>query len=98
VCFECCGDQDRASMRQTGRAVLYLSKIGADWFVSNWPGTLRICTNFPGVCVGRHNIAGRRYDVWFNFEGCLWHGVTYGDNTQLCHVKRTKQRSMKGGN
>ena len=72
-------------MTEHGRIMLYLS----NGEVMNWPGTLR----FPAhVRKGRHNIAGSRYDVWFaGPDGFQWHGVQYGDNTQICHCKRTKQ-------
>ena len=58
--------------------------------VSNWPGTLEFpCT----TTVGRHNIARTRYDAWFTGpDGKPWHGVTYGDNTQICHCKRLKAK------
>jgi len=90
VCFDCCGKRDEKNMDETGKATLYLAKRGPYWYVSNWPDTLKICINFPGVRKGRHNIAGVRYDVWFNFGGFRWHGTQYGDRTQLCHCKRTK--------
>lgn len=58
---------------------------------SNWPHTLVFRAHGQ---VGRHNIAGKRYDVWFNGpDGYEWHGVTYGDWTQLCHCKRTKRKA-----
>lgn len=89
VCYACCGVQDRARMIETGRATLYLSSDRLPATVSNWPGTL----TFPvtNILYGRHNIAGRRYDVYFRLEGFWWHGVQYGDNTQIVHCKRTKQ-------
>ena len=91
VCYQCCGELDRASMIDTGKACLYLTQdnsghLGA---VSNWPGTL----SFPLIRyhIGRHNIAGKRYDVWFRGpNNTLWHGTTYGDNTQICHCRRIK--------
>jgi hypothetical protein len=39
---------------------------------------------------GKHNFAGTRYDAWFVFEGYWWHGVNYGENSQLIHCKKTK--------
>lgn len=39
--------------------------------------------------VSRHNMAGERMDVWFNFDGSRWHGVNIGDN-DICRVKRLK--------
>lgn len=97
VCYACCAELDKAQMRETGKAILYLTMLQYGdrtfppraSFVSNWPGSLRIdCTS---ITRGRHNIAGVRYDVWFVFEGYYWHGITYGDNTQLCHCRKTKQ-------
>lgn len=83
-CFECCGDTDKAHMRDKGKATLYLS----DKKITNWPGTLEL---IPGrIKTGSHNIAGKRYDVWFTFEGKPWHGVQFGDNTQILHCKRIK--------
>ena len=104
-CFTCCGENDKAAMIADGYATLYLS-FDSDQFidksvhyrrirfgsegkgkVTNWPCTLSIPCH---ISVGRHNFARVRYDVWFRFDGSLWHGVQYGDNTQLCHCKRTK--------
>ena len=75
-------------MRQHGRITLYLAKHDDKYEVTNWPSSLRLKAS---VKVGNHNIAGSRYDTWFNFEGVVWHGVCYGENTQLCHCKRTKE-------
>lgn len=97
LCFACCAERDKAVMRKTGRAVLYL-KSGefpkhyyganyADGKVVNWPGTLSIPCR---IKKGSHNIAGTRYDVWFIFEGHNWHGVQYGENTQICRCRRLK--------
>jgi len=89
VCYECCAIRDRKEMDKTGKAVLYLSMIpDTDYYVSNWPGTLKLPIH--AMSKGRHNIAGVRYDVWFRFSGCNWHGIQYGDNTQICHCKRLK--------
>jgi len=96
VCFDCCADLDRKAMKQDGhskRLPLYLSP-GDDgkWRVMNWPGTLR----FPVKRLkrGSHNIAGSRYDVWFNGpDGHEWYGVNYGEDSQVCHCRRTKALS-----
>ena len=85
-CYQCCADLDRAYMIEHGRIALYLT----DKAITNWPASL----SFPVLSrtTGRHNIAGVRYDVWFRGpDGATWHGVQYGDNTQICHCKRTKQ-------
>lgn len=96
VCYACCAKADMKRMRADGKATLYLASINGiatNWpmrhhgEVTNWPGTLRLS------CIvqrGRHNIARTRYDVWFRFEGKPWHGVCYGENTQIVHCKRIK--------
>ena len=89
ICYQCCAVRDRASMRETGRAVLYLAPVkGGGWTVGNWPGTLK----FPVLSrtQGRHNIAGSRTDVWFKVDGARWHGVQYGENTEIVHCRRGK--------
>lgn len=104
VCYACCGVRDRARMIETGRATLYLTQaphgdrpVGAVGMahpaqhkVGNWPGTL----TFPVARVKRspHNVAQYRYDFWFTCDGDTWHGVQYGDNTQIAHCRRTKAR------
>lgn len=100
VCYECCADIDRQTMSASGRYTLYLSKTIPSPHpgtpnraeITNWPGTLR----FYGLySVGRHNIAGKRYDVDFvGPDGYTWHGVTYGDDTQICHVRRTRRKAI----
>ena len=102
ICYECCGKREVASMLETGRATLYLTqpeRSGPSYrldsyggrghaVVTNWPGTLKLNAY---VKRGAHNIARPRYDAWFTGpDGKPWHGVTYGDNTQLCHCRRVK--------
>jgi hypothetical protein len=89
VCYQCCAIRDREDMRNTGKAVLYLATDDKGRYqVTNWPGSLKIGTGRPRI--GKHNWAGFRLDVWFAFEGRVWHGTQYGGYTQLCHCKRTK--------
>ena len=100
ICYECCAVQDRELMTHNGRYTLYLTcppggkyrgMVYGEVKVTNWPGTLVFRSG--AVRVGLHNIAGKRYDVWFDGpDGYVWHGVTYGDNTQICHVKRTREK------
>lgn len=97
-CYACCADRDRADMLATGRATLYLSGPHPDaysltaWRVSNWPGTLAF--RCPAPRKGKHNVARTRYDVWFTGpDGAEWHGVQYGEWTQLVHCRRVKGRS-----
>lgn len=89
-CYECCAKTDRATMLETGRTVLYLTRADDGyWYATNWPGTLRFQITLRHK--GKHNMARVRYDVWFRGpDGKAWHGVQYGDNTQLLHCRRTK--------
>ena len=89
VCYACCAIADREQMRTTGRITLYLVKTDRRLAVTNWPNSLSFVVSYCRT--GQHNIAGVRYDVWFYFENTQWHGVQYGDNTQLCHCKRNKK-------
>ena len=91
VCFACCAIADREYMRKNGKIDLYLvhakNPISQQtWEVTNWPGTLRFPCASPRK--GRHNIAGTRYDVWFDCDGDTWHGVQYGEYTQVCHCSK----------
>lgn len=88
ICYVCCGQIDKEEMQKTGRATLYLTQENGQNKVTNWPGTLVFKPYYSKT--GRHNIAGRRYDVWFTFDGKPWRGTTYGDNTQICHCRRIK--------
>lgn len=101
ICYQCCADLDRQYMIEHGRITLYLICEPAHYAkkpqgrkttgeVTNWPGTLR----FPcHTRTGKHNIAGVRYDVWFRGpDGYEWYGVAYGDNTQICHCRRTNNK------
>lgn len=64
-------------------------------YISNWPNTLKFNCNIQFRRHG-HNWGLNRYDVWFKGpDGFLWHGVSYGENTQLVHCKRTKIRNNK---
>ncbi len=94
ICFECCGYEDKANMILNGRNTLYFSyegSLGKNMTVSNWPGTFK--RHVHTWSMGRHNWGLHRYDVWFDGpDGFIWHGVTIGDHTQLCHCKRTQRK------
>jgi len=88
-CYACCAEQDKQHMREHGKIALYLvqDKTGSNR-ITNWPNSLSFPVNH--IRKGRHNIASCRYDCWFSFEGQQWHGVQFGDNTQIIHCKRIK--------
>ena len=97
-CFECCAITDAEAMGRDGKTTLYLDMSGSNgqfnymwhtWKITNWPGTLKF--NVVRASKGVHNMAGVRYDVWFHGpRGMTWHGVQYGNNTQIVHCKRLK--------
>lgn len=90
ICYACCAEQDKKDMIETGKAILYLTEDSKTnmYKVTNWPASL---TFNATVRKGKHNLARTRYDAWFTGpDGKNWHGVTYGDDSQLCHCKRIK--------
>lgn len=89
-CYLCCGELDKESMRKNGQIILYLSQSKGTWKVSNWPSSLKFKP--IGLKTGRHNWGLTRYDFWFVFEGFYWHGYRIGDNTEICHCKKTKEK------
>lgn len=95
VCYPCCAADDRKHMIEHGRITLYLTSAAdgklTKHSVSNWPGSLK----FPvyHLRTGDHNMTGKRYDAWFEGpDGHIWHGVQFGDMTQIIHCKRTKRK------
>lgn len=100
-CYACCGERDRTDMIASGRVTLYLiprehkPADRADFVryeVINWPGSLRFSVRISDIRHGRHNIAGTRTDVWFlGPDGATWHGVNYGENTDIVHCRRVKK-------
>ena len=89
-CYPCSVERAKKIMRETGKFTLYLIQDVWRAHLSDWTGLFTIPIN--AIKVGKHNKAGKRYDVWFTFEGEKWHGVTYGDMTQLCHIKRLSRK------
>jgi len=87
VCYACCAKSEKQFMIENGKIDLYLNKYTFD--VTNWPGTLRF--SVERYTTGKHNIAKVRTDVWFDFEGYVWHGIQYGNDSEICHCKKTKR-------
>lgn len=91
ICYACCAVRDRkALMGLKGREQLhlYLTKKDGKFFVSNWPGTLKIAVDYAWE--GRHNFAGCRTDVGFTLGGKKFCGTQYGTMTEICHVRAKK--------
>jgi hypothetical protein len=90
VCYACAAKEEEKFMREYGRIALYLvGKVG-EFEVVNWSGTFRIPVKHSKR--GEHNFAGTRRDVWFNFGGYEWHGVQYGEHSELCHCAKTNRK------
>lgn len=88
TCYECIGKSELEQMKQAkagDKFTQYLvhRKESGKWFVTNWPNTMSFEV---APTKGRHNMAGCRYDVWFSVGQNRFHGVTYGDMTQICHI------------
>lgn len=87
MCYPCAAAAIAADLVRDGRGMLYLANRGGALSLSDWAGE-RVYKVHRHT-QGRHNIARVRYDVWFTGpDGKNWHGVQYGDNTQICHVRR----------
>lgn len=87
ICFKCCGINDSKELKELKngeKMCLYLS----NGMVINWPSTLQIKPYYTKN--GRHNIAGTRQDVYFTHEGERFHGVQYGNMSDILHVKKIK--------
>lgn len=85
ICYECVAIHDKRYMNQHGKIILYYDGRK----ITNWPCSLVfMATKYKE---GKHNIASKRIDVWFRGpSNDIWHGVQYGNNTQLLHCKRVK--------
>lgn len=90
ICYVCCGKVDEKYMRENGKNTMYLTGDSGNYFVSNWPGTLKIPCYYSRM--SRTNWGHKRVDVWFEFAGAVWWGRHQGDFNQIVRVKRTRHR------
>lgn len=89
VCYACCAEIDRRALSNAKigqKFSMYLNVKTQE--LNNWPGTFKIRLHY--VKRGRHNLAGVRFDVWFGYAGKNFHGTSYGNNTDVCHIKCIK--------
>lgn len=87
-------------MRKTGRATLYLTMtpvrikrgyiIDRGMTITNWPGSLEFKA-LGSAKISQTNWGLTRVDVWFAFDGFVWHGKNIGDG-QILHCRKTAQR------
>lgn len=92
-CYTCCAKQEEQTLRELPvgeKTYLYLTedKPNYRWKLQNWTGLISI--PIYSVKRGRHNFAGIRYDFWFEYYNHEYHGVRYGDNTEVATVTRIK--------
>lgn len=102
ICYACCADRDRESMREHGRIDLYLSHVASapthndtvcsNWKITNWPGSL-VITSIHRVEHAYKPVFGRRMrrvTVWFTAgDGQTWRGDNVGDS-QILRCRRVK--------
>lgn len=91
VCYQCIGENDLKAFESANigeKFTMYLSIKGGKAEITNWPGSFKKEANH--MRTGRHNMAGKRYDTYFKIAGKQFWGVTYGDQTQIHHVKCVK--------
>lgn len=90
-CYKCAAKKSAQTLRDLpigGKTYLYLVARNNSWSVQDFMGLLSIPVYH--VKLGRHNIAGIRYDFWFEYHDNLYHGVVYGRDSQLARIKRIK--------
>ena len=100
-CHPCAGLRDAATLRSentwTGYlvATTYANGQAGRYVVSNWPGSLTL----PTAEIHRNRRGGgfgsERIDVWFQFEGALWHGINRGDNNTILRCRRIKTNATR---
>ncbi len=95
ICFGCYTRIDIDNMRITGKGILRLHREDTlpseplRYTMRNL-GTLRLPVN--RIITKNYVKHSTRRDIWFDLYDQIWHGVQYGDFTQLCHCRRLKQR------
>lgn len=91
------GHADLVDYARLTNAHIYPQRRRIAHYVVNWPGSLSFQVT-GGPYRSSHNKARFRYDVWFvGPDGHLWHGYKCGDNTDICHCKRTKRTVKNDG-
>jgi len=92
ICYECCAKLDIAeleNLKHGEKICFYLTKNKAgQWEVTNWPASMRI--KVDRFWEGRHNIAGKRRDVRFHIGSKHFHGVQYGNWSEICYIQSCK--------
>jgi len=51
--------------------------------------------NILGKHISTHNLAGRRVDIWFEYDGKYYWGYQYGIWNTTLHCKRLKRQPKR---
>lgn len=108
ICYACCGELDKATMREGKPITLYLTlekggaynpanllgPSGHTGEVTNWPGSLRLKAF---TTPRRHNFTRHARNVWAWFEGRQWYGVQADSGGQLVTMRPLKIKTNKKG-
>lgn len=104
VCYDCCAKWDLAYMKREGKIALYVTERRSLQLdtqqakrcrpirISNWPGSLSFVIH--RYRYSDHNFAGRqgRLDIWFHYDGHVWHGVNIGDS-MILRCRQTQRKA-----
>jgi len=89
ICLSCCGKLDAKKFKNAKPGDKLFAYYNHETnTISNWPGTFEIKS--VGHSHGRHNIARTRISVWFKYEGNCFHGIQYGEDSEILYVKCVK--------
>jgi hypothetical protein len=92
LCHECCADDDRKNMQDTGKGSAYLvardSLQGKIYTVTTWPG-VQLGGKVQILRRWRDNFGGHRIAFRLLFNGDVWSGQGTGAG-MYCRLRRTK--------
>lgn len=76
VCYDCCAEEDKRLMIETGKLTLYLTKQNENAYkISNWPGSLVFTTSLFTESDGGNSVFDSIIHVWFTGpDGSAWIG------------------------
>lgn len=81
LCNDCIGEIEYHQMTRHNKMTLYIKYIGGiPLRVINWYDSPIMRHTIIRYKHGRHNMCGKRLDVWFAHAGNIWWGWSVGDN------------------
>ena len=93
VCYDCAGkmDADTLESLKPGEWMdLYLvNDVDGNYWVQNWPGSLKFNIYPPPHWQAQS--FRNWYDIWFFFRNNRYHGVKYGNNTEIVHIQKVRR-------